>query len=80
MKRLNLFKVFDLKHKLDLLIAFGTGTVVGFSAGVASKLLDKLLTEESQTEDDSKPQEAGISQQKAEKLKEKLDNTPVIPV
>lgn len=78
MKKLNLFKVFDLKHKFDLLIAFGTGTVVGFSAGIASKVLDRLLAGESKT--DCNSEQAGISRQKAEKLKEELDNTPVVPV
>lgn len=79
LKKLNLFKVFDLKHKFDLLIAFGTGTVVGFSAGVASKVLDKLLEGERKSEENSKPHQSGISQQKAEKLKDELDNTPVVP-
>ncbi|HMO19632.1 MAG TPA: hypothetical protein PKC98_01540 [Candidatus Melainabacteria bacterium] len=78
LKKLNLFKVFDLKHKFDLLIAFGTGTVVGFSAGIASKVLDRLLAGESKT--DCNSEQAGISRQKAEKLKEELDNTPVVPV
>lgn len=78
MKKLNLFKVFDLKHKFDLLIAFGTGTVVGFSAGIASKVLDRLLAGESKT--DCNSEQTGISRQKAEKLKEELDNTPVVPV
>lgn len=77
MKKINLFKVFDLKHKFDLLIAFGTGTVVGFSAGVASKVLDKLLEGESKSDDGS--EQAGISRQKAKRLKEELDNTPVVP-
>ncbi|MCB9472095.1 MAG: hypothetical protein R3C24_02360 [Cyanobacteriota/Melainabacteria group bacterium] len=69
-----LFKVFDVKHKVELLIAFATGTMVGFSAGVASKVLNKLL----EVADDGEP-ETGISKRKAEKLKDELENQPVVP-
>ncbi|MBI1271879.1 hypothetical protein GC174_15750 [bacterium] len=78
MKRLNLNKVFDLKHKLELLIAFGTGTVVGFSAGFASRVLSKLLEKDGTVVDST--EKAGLSQNKAEELKEELENTPAVPV
>lgn len=74
MKMLNL--IGSLKSKVDLLFAFASGAVVGYSAGVGIKVLDKVLDCRSDSKAGS---ETGISRARAEDLKESLENEPSSP-
>lgn len=62
----------SVKHKIELALAFCSGAIVGFSAGVGLKLLDRLL--DSGTSPNDKDDVTGISNKKAKTLKREIDS------